>query len=315
MEEIKKISKEEFEIIGINSVESETIYKPSLTFWQDAWRRFKQNKVALLFLFVIFIFLFIAIFGQFMTKYTFRDQNIDLKQLVPFSSKALSTKHWLGTDDLGRDIFARISQGIRISTMLSIIVVSVCVIIGTIYGAISAYFGGIVDTLMTRLVEIVMAIPSLIYIILLMVVFGNNIWTIIVAMSVSRWLNYSLLVRGEVLKLKETEYVLASQALGANFWWIMMKHLIPNTLGIIIVRLTTDIPQIIFTEAFLSYIGLGVPLPQASLGNLVADGWNFIDSSSYLFWIPAIAISLITLAFNIVGDALSDALNPKLRNS
>ena len=167
---------------------------------------------------------------------------------------------------------------------------------------------------MTRVVEVVMIIPSMIYIILLMVIMGNSIRTIIIAMSLTRWLNYSLLVRGEVMKIKENEFVLASKALGGNFFWIMIKHLIPNTLSLIIIRLTTDIPNIIFTEAFLSFIGLGVPLPQASLGNLVSDGYNNIGSHPYLFIIPAVVISLITLSFNIVGDALNDALNPKLRS-
>ena len=154
----------------------------------------------------------------------------------------------------------------------------------------------------------------MIYIILLMVVMGNSVRTIIIAMSLTRWLNYSLLVRGEVLKIKESEFVLASKSLGGNFLWITLKHLIPNTLSVIIIRLTTDIPNIIFTEAFLSFIGLGVPIPQASLGNLVYDGFVNMDSYPYLFIIPAVVISLITLAFNIVGDALNDALNPKLRS-
>jgi oligopeptide transport system permease protein len=304
---------EDFRLVGPDATKSETIYKPSLTFWQDAWRRFKQNKIALFFLFIILGFIFIAIFGQMFSKFQYMQQNLAIRFTEPF--KDMKSGHWLGTDDFGRDVFVRLAQAIKVSMTLAIIVVAICVLIGTIYGAISAYFGGIVDQVMTRFVEIVMAIPSTIYIILLMVVLGNNLTTIIIAMAVSRWLNYSLLVRGEVLKLKETEYVLASRALGGNFWWIMIKHLIPNTLGIIIVRLTTDIPQIIFTEAFLSYIGLGVPIPQASLGNMVASGYEVIDSHLYLFIIPAIVISLITLAFNIVGDALSDALNPKLRNS
>ena len=304
---------EDFRLVGPDATKSETIYKPSLTFWQDAWRRFKQNKIALFFLFIILGFIFIAIFGQMFSKFQYMQQNLAIRFTEPF--KDMKSGHWLGTDDFGRDVFVRLAQAIKVSMTLAIVVVAICVLIGTIYGAVSAYFGGKIDQLMTRFVEIVMAIPSLIYIILLMVVLGNNLTTIIIAMALSRWLNYSLLVRGEVLKLKETEYVLASRALGGNFWWIMIKHLIPNTLGIIIVRLTTDIPQIIFTEAFLSYIGLGVPIPQASLGNMVASGYEVIDSHLYLFIIPAIVISLITLAFNIVGDALSDALNPKLRNS
>ena len=295
---------EDFEIVGANTTQSEVIYKPSLTFWQDGWRRFKKNKLALSFLGITLVFLFLAIFGQSLTKYSYRAQDLSAKFLSP--TKGLGKGHYLGTDNLGRDLFARLSQGIRISMELSLITAAICVVFGTIYGAVSAYFGGIIDTIMTRIVEILLIIPSMIYIILLMVVMGNSVKTIIIAMSLTRWLNYSLLVRGEVLKIKENEFVLASKSLGGNFLWITLKHLIPNTLSVIIIRLTTDIPNIIFTEAFLSFIGLGVPIPQASLGNLVFDGFVNMTSYPYLFIIPSVVISLITLAFNIVGDALND---------
>ena len=303
---------EDFKIVGPDTTQSEVIYKPSLTFWQDGWRRFKKNKLALTFLGITLIFIFLAIFGQSLTKFSYRDQDLSAKFLSP--AKGLGKGHYLGTDNLGRDLFARLSQGIRISMELSLITAAICVVFGTIYGAVSAYFGGIIDTIMTRIVEILLIIPSMIYIILLMVVMGNSVKTIIIAMSLTRWLNYSLLVRGEVLKIKENEFVLASKSLGGNFFWITLKHLIPNTLSVIIIRLTTDIPNIIFTEAFLSFIGLGVPIPQASLGNLVFDGFVNMTSYPYLFIIPSVVISLITLAFNIVGDALNDALNPKLRD-
>ena len=303
---------EDFEIVGANTTQSEVIYKPSLTFWQDGWRRFKKNKLALSFLGITLVFLFLAIFGQSLTKYSYRAQDLSAKFLSP--TKGLGKGHYLGTDNLGRDLFARLSQGIRISMELSLITAAICVVFGTIYEAVSAYFGGIIDTIMTRIVEILLIIPSMIYIILLMVVMGNSVKTIIIAMSLTRWLNYSLLIRREVLKIKENEFVLASKSLGGNFLWITLKHLIPNTLSVIIIRLTTDIPNIIFTEAFLSFIGLGVPIPQASLGNLVFDGFVNMTSYPYLFVIPSVVISLITLAFNIVGDALNDALNPKLRD-
>ena len=303
---------EDFKIVGPDTTQSEVIYKPSLTFWQDGWRRFKKNKLALSFLGITLIFIFLAIFGQSLTKYSYRAQDLSAKFLSPV--KGIAKGHYLGTDNLGRDLFARLSQGIRISMELSLITAAICVVFGTIYGAVSAYFGGIIDTIMTRIVEILLIIPSMIYIILLMVVMGNSVKTIIIAMSLTRWLNYSLLVRGEVLKIKENEFVLASKSLGGNFLWITLKHLIPNTLSVIIIRLTTDIPNIIFTEAFLSFIGLGVPIPQASLGNLVFDGFVNMTSYPYLFIIPSVVISLITLAFNIVGDALNDALNPKLRD-
>lgn len=307
-----KPTPEDFKIVGIDKSQSEVIYRPSLTFWQDGWRRFKKNKLAMFFLTIMCIFMFLAIFGQMMTKYSYRDQNLTEKFLSPL--EGFKTGHYLGTDNLGRDLFARLSQGIRISMQLSVITAILCVVLGTIYGTISAYFGGTIDFIMTRFVEIVMTVPSMIYIILLMVVMGNSVKTIIIAMSLTRWLNYSLLVRGEVMKLKNSEYVLASKSLGGNFFWIMIKHLIPNTMSIVIIRLTTDIPNIIFTEAFLSFIGLGVPIPQASLGNLVNDGFLHISTYQYLFIIPALVISLITLSFNIVGDALNDALNPKLRS-
>ena len=306
------LTPEDFKIVGPDTTQSEVIYKPSLTFWQDGWRRFKKNKLALTFLGITLIFIFLAIFGQSLTKFSYRDQDLSAKFLSP--AKGLGKGHYLGTDNLGRDLFARLSQGIRISMELSLITAAICVVFGTIYGAVSAYFGGIIDTIMTRIVEILLIIPSMIYIILLMVVMGNSVKTIIIAMSLTRWLNYSLLVRGEVLKIKENEFVLASKSLGGNFLWITLKHLIPNTLSVIIIRLTTDIPNIIFTEAFLSFIGLGVPIPQASLGNLVFDGFVNMTSYPYLFIIPSVVISLITLAFNIVGDALNDALNPKLRD-
>lgn len=303
---------EDFTHIGPDKTKREQILKPSLTYWQDSWRRFKKNKLALVFLAVLAIGLFIAVFGQTISKYPYYEQNTSLRFLKPLAG--MKTGHYLGTDSLGRDLFARISQGIRVSMELAIIVASICVIIGTIYGAIAAYFGGIVDMIMIRFIEVIISIPSMIYIILLMVIMGNSVKTIIIALSLTRWLGYALLVRGEVLKLKENEYVMASSALGANFWWIIVKHLIPNTLSVIIVKLTMDIPSIIFSEAFLSFIGLGVPIPQASLGNLVSEGFKEINSYMFLFLIPAVTISLITLSFNIIGDALSDALNPKLRD-
>ena len=302
----------DFIYVGPDKTESEKIYAPSLTYWQDAWRRFKKNKMAMGFLLFLIVVFLLSIIGPVLIKYNYFEQNSLECSLGPI--EGLKTGHFLGTDSLGRDMFARVAQGVKTSMELAIIVAGLCVIIGSIYGAISAYFGGVIDMLMVRFIEIVISIPPMVYIILLMVVLGNSLKTIIIALALTRWLGYALLVRGEVLKLKNNEYVMVSNSLGANFWWVIIKHLIPNTLSIIIVRLTMDIPSIIFSEAFLSFIGLGVPLPEASLGNLVADGFREINSYVYLFVIPALTISLITLAFNIIGDALSDALNPKLRD-
>lgn len=307
-----KTTSEDFIYVGVDLEKQEQILKPSLTYLQDAWRRFKKSKLSLFFLGILGIFLFIAIFGQLIAKHTYYEQFLEYRYLS--LSEGFKHGFYLGTDSLGRDLFARVSQGIRISMFLAIVVSFICIIIGTIYGAISAYIGGKVDIIMVRIIEIILSIPSMIYIILLMVVMGNSLKTIIIALSITRWLGYALLVRGEVLKLKENEYILASRSLGGNFWWIIKKHLIPNTISVIIVRLTMDIPLIIFSEAFLSFIGLGVPIPQASLGNLVADGFKEIHTHLYLFLIPSLAISLITLSFNIIGDSLNDSLNPKLRD-
>lgn len=302
----------DFQYVGVNRTKTEEIHKPSTTYWQDSWRRFKKNKLAVFFLCVLSIYLFFAIFGNFFTQYNYYEQTLANQFMSPIEGFKLG--HWLGTDYAGRDLFARIIQGLRISLKLAIIVASICVIFGSIYGSIAAYFGGKVETIMVRAIEVILAVPSMIYIILLMVVLGNSVKTIIIAMASTSWLGYALLVRGEVKKIKENEYVMASRTLGANFWWIITKHLIPNTLSIIIVRLTMNIPGIIFSEAFLSFIGLGVPIPQASLGNLVSDGFAEMSTHLYMFLVPGIIISLLTLSFNIIGDALSDALNPKLRD-
>ena len=176
---------EDFKIVGPDTTQSEEIYKPSLTFWQDGWRRFKKNKLALTFLGITIIFLFLAIFGQHLTKYSYRAQDLSEKFLSP--SKGIVKGHYLGTDNLGRDLFARLSQGIRISMELSIITAAICVVFGTIYGAVSAYFGGIIDTIMTRIVEILLIIPSMIYIILLMVVMGNSVQTICIGFKIAWW--------------------------------------------------------------------------------------------------------------------------------
>ena len=189
-----KTTPEDFTFVGPDKNKREEITKPSLTYWQDAWRRFKKNKLAMSFLIFLGFVLFLAIFGQQITKYSYFEQNTKLRFLTPF--KGFSLGHYLGTDTLGRDLFARISQGIRVSMELAIIVATVCVVIGTIYGSIAAYFGGIIDMLMVRFIEIVIAVPSMIYIILLMVVMGNSVKTIVIALSLTRWLGYALLVRG-----------------------------------------------------------------------------------------------------------------------
>lgn len=301
----------DFKIVGKDLVEGEKISKPSLTYWQDAYRRLKSNKVTVFFFFVVVTLIILAIIGPYLNKFTYREQNLDFT--FRYGSEAFSQGYYFGTDDFGRDLFTRIWEGGRISLLIALVVVALEGVIGTLYGGIAGYFGGKIDMVMMRIVEIFLAIPTLIYIILLMVVMGPGVITIIIAMGATRWMPMALIVRGEVIRLKEQEYVMAAINLGASPMWIITKHLIPNAMGQIIVKLTMDIPEAIFTEAFLSFIGIGVPAPLASWGSLANDGYKLLTRGAHLFVIPSIFISLTTLSFNMVGDGLRDALDPKLR--
>lgn len=301
-----------FSKIGKDLKESEKIYKPSLTYWKDVWRRLKNNKAAMFFLVSLGIMIVMAIIGPYLNKYDFREQHLDLQYRF-WDKESLSKGFYFGTDNFGRDMFTRIWEGGRISLTIAFVVVFIEGIVGTLYGGIAGYFGGRIDFYMMRFVEIMMAIPSIIYIILLMVIMGPGVKTIIIAMGFTSWMVMAMIVRGEVIKIKQQEFVMASVALGASSFRIILRHLIPNAMGQIIVRLTLDIPTAIFTEAFLSFIGIGVPAPVASWGSLANDGYQLMTSGPYLFILPSLFISFTTMAFNIVGDALRDAMDPKLR--
>jgi oligopeptide transport system permease protein len=227
--------------------------------------------------------------------------------------KRFNSKYWLGTDDLGRDLWTRLWEGTRVSFLIAVSSVLFTGLFGVVYGGISGYIGGMADNIMSRIIEILMVIPSLLYIMLLSIIMTPGIFTITLVLASTGWLTTAVLVRGEVLRLKQSEYVLASQTLGANARRVIFKHLIPNTMGPIIVNMTMMIPRMIFAEAFLSFIGLGVPAPYASLGVLVNDGAKIFYQYPHLLIIPAAVLCLIMLAFNILGDGLRDALDPKLR--
>ena len=301
----------DFEIVGNDIIESERIHSKSMTYWEDAFRRIRKNKASVAAFVIIVVLLFLCLFGPYFNKFTFREMNHMIGNM--WNWDVIKMGHYFGTDEFGRDFFVRIWQGGRVSFMIALVVVFFEGIIGSLYGGISGYFGGKVDIIMMRIVEILFVIPPMIYIILLMIVMGPGIGTIIIAMSISRWVPMAMIVRGEVLRIKEYEFVMASQALGASSWRLLTKHLLPNTLGLIIVRLTLDIPGAIFTEAFLSFIGIGVPAPHCSWGSLASDGYVQLYSAPYLFLLPAILISVVTLTFNVIGDGLRDALDPKLR--
>jgi oligopeptide transport system permease protein len=283
------------------------ISRPSTTYWQDAWRRLKKNKAAMIGLtFLIFITL-LAILGPYFAKHTYSDQILSLSNANP------SAEYWFGTDNLGRDMYVRTLYGARISMSIGIVASLITLVIGVVYGGISGYFGGRVDSIMMRIVDIMYCIPMLLYIIMLMVILGPGLINIFIALGLVYWLRMARIVRGQILSLKEQEYIMAVKLTGASTWRILSRHLIPNTLGPIIITATLAIPEAIFTEAFLSFIGLGVSAPMASWGVLASEGVANLRSYPFQLFFPAAAISITMLCFNFLGDGLRDALDPRMR--
>ncbi|MDN5332215.1 MAG: oligopeptide transport system permease protein [Tepidanaerobacteraceae bacterium] len=297
-----------FEHVGKNVSQMEAIARPSITYWQDAWRRLKQNKVAMLGLVIIILYTVLAIVGPYMTPYDYRTTNTEEIDQPP------SAKHWFGTDTLGRDLWARTWMGARVSLSIGFLAAFLNAFIGVIIGGISGYFGGKVDMVIMRAIDILYAIPYMIIVILMMVVLGQGIMPLVIAMIAVGWLNMARLVRGQVLQLKEQEFVLAAKVLGASHARIIFKHLIPNALGVILVNLTMSVPSAIFTEAFLSFIGLGVVPPHSSWGQLAYYGIQSFRVRPYQLFIPAFFISTTMLSLNLLGDGLRDALDPRLRS-
>jgi dipeptide transport system permease protein len=289
--------------------ELEKISRPHTTYWQDVWRRLRKNILAMTGLVLILLIALMSIFGPMISPYDYSDQNLkDGINLEP------SGEHWFGTDDLGRDVFVRVCEGGRISLTIGLMAALIDLLIGVIYGGIAGYRGGRTDEVMMRIVDILWGLPYLLTVILLMVVMPPGLGTIILALTVTGWLNMARLVRGQVLQLKEQEFVLAARTLGAGTKRILFKHLIPNAMGPIIIMLTLTVPSAIFAEAFLSFLGLGVQAPIASWGTMINDSLITILSGEWwrLFF-PSLFLCITMLAFNALGDGLRDALDPKMR--
>ncbi|MBE3589618.1 MAG: ABC transporter permease [Firmicutes bacterium] len=285
----------------------EAIERPPVTFWSDVWRRFRKNRLAMFGLVLLALMLLMAAVGPLLTPYDASANNWAI------GNKGPSHEHWFGTDQLGRDIFTRAWIGTRISLFIGITAALLDVTIGTLYGVISGFSGGVVDDVMMRFIDIMYGVPYLLLVILLLVVVGAGLWTIILAMGISGWIGAARLIRGQVLQLKEQEFVLAARTLGANSWRIMLRHLVPNVLGFLLVNMTLTIPGAIFGEAFLSFIGLGIQPPLASLGTMISEGYQVYRLYPYQWFIPGMILAIILFAFNVVGDGLRDALDPKLR--
>ena len=285
----------------------EKISRPTRSAFQDGWIRLQQNKGSVLALAVLLLLVALALLGPLFTKYNYYDTNYSSVFQQP------NADHWFGTDKFGRDEWARVWYGTRISLLIAVVAAALDLLVGVAYGAISALFGGKVDAVMQRIIEVLIGIPNLIIVILLMMVMPAGIGTLIIAMSISGWVNMARLVRAEILKLKNQEFVLAARTLGTSNKQIILKHLIPNTVGIIVINTMFTIPSAIFTEAFLSFIGIGLQEPKASLGVLINSGFQVINSHVYLLFIPAVVIVLIMVCFSILGDGLRDAFDSRMR--
>lgn len=304
-----ELSADDFIVVGKNIEKMESISRPSLTFWQEAWRRIRGNRAAYISLLVLISYGLLAIFAPMFSKYGFDQQD------AYNMSKGISLEHWLGTDSLGRDLWVRIWMGARVSLTIGLLAAVLNTIIGTVLGGFCGYYGGKLDMIVMRIIDVIYGIPSLIVCILVMVVLGSGVQSLIIAMVIVGWTGTCRFTRGEVYRLKEQEFVLAARVMGEPVFTIIMREIIPNIMGLLITNLAMAIPSAIFQEAFLSYIGLGISPPQASWGVLAKEGTKMLKVAPHLLYVPAFFICTTVLALNQLGNGLRDAFDPRLRGT
>ncbi|PTK19019.1 peptide ABC transporter permease [Staphylococcus saprophyticus] len=320
-----------------NDLEKEPeMQRESKNFWQDAWAQLKRNKLAVVGMIGLIIIILLALIGPLLSSHDYAEQDVERRNLpakipvldqipfLPFDGEGaqgvdaykeagVKENFWFGTDQLGRDLWSRTWQGAQVSLFIGVVAALLDIFIGVVYGAISGFFGVRIDNVMQRIIEVVASIPTLIVVILFVLIFEPSIWTIILAMAITGWIGMSRVVRGEFLKLKNQEFVLASKTLGASKIKLIFKHILPNTLGVIVVTSMFTVPNAIFFEAFLSFIGIGVPAPRTSLGSLVNEGRAMLLIHPHELFIPALVLSLLILFFYLFSDGLRDAFDPKMR--
>ena len=287
-ERYEEIDSSKFKLISSDDKSSEFIARPVVTYWSDAWRRFRANKAAMVAFVILIILTVMVIIGPIISGYSF-------KEAVGEPNQFPSSKFWFGTDEIGRDLFTRLWKGGRISIFIGIVGALISTVIGSIYGAVSAYAGGKVD------------------VVLRLVLKSNGLGTLILAMTITGWCGLARLVRGQILSLKRKDFIMAADVLGVSRRDIVVRHLIPNTINVILVSISFDIPGYIFGEAFLSYLGLGVQAPNTSWGAMAASAQQVFQFYPYQLIFPALLIGLTMLAFTLLGDGLRDALDPNLR--
>lgn len=274
--------------------------------WKDAWLRLRKNKLAMLGLFMLVIILSICVAGPFISQHTYDAQDLELGAIPP------GMQHWFGTDELGRDLLVRIFYGGRISFSVGFLATFVSLFIGVLWGAIAGFLGGKVDAVMMRIVDALYALPFIIFVVLLMVMFGRSFILLFLAIGAVEWLTMARIVRGQVMSLRKQEFVDALISLGISKPRIILRHLIPNTLGPIIIYATLTIPNVMLLEAFLSFLGLGIQPPMSSWGSLIASGTQVMEEYPWLMILPGLALAATLFSLNFLGDGLRDALDPKV---
>ena len=302
-----EIPDEEFALLDDGEKDSEFVAMESKTYLQDAWSRFKRNRLALVSFIFLAVMVLLAVFVPMLSPYTY--DGMDMAQI----NAAPNAAHLLGTDKFGRDIFVRVMYGARISLSVGVAAAILNLVIGVAYGAVCGYIGGKTDMILMRLVDIIYSVPTLLYVILVMLIFGSNMLSVLIAIGISSWVGMARLVRGQILSLKEQEYAQAAFVIGASRGRIMFKHLIVNCMGPIIVNTALMVPDAIFTEAFLAFVGIGISIPQASWGTMASEARSLLQTQPLQMLWPVLAICLTMLSLNFIGDGLSVALDPRKR--
>ncbi|MFI3252779.1 MAG: ABC transporter permease [Eubacteriales bacterium] len=287
---------------------ADAISRPSIPYWADAWRRLKKNPVAIIAMSLLGMLLVMVIIGPYFNSHSATSYESSAKNQSP------SSEYWFGTDNMGRDIFTRVWEAGRVSIAIGVIGAAINVSLGLVYGGISGYLGGAIDNILMRIVEFIGCVPKMLVIILVSIVLSPSIPSLIFALTISGWTGTARMIRGRVLQLKSNDFVSASIALGASPWHIITTHMFPNVMSQLIVSTTLAIPSLIFAEAFLSFIGLGVTSPNTSWGAMCSAAQTNLFFYPYQLFFPTLMISITMLSFNLLGDGLRDALDPRLRN-